>query len=56
MQQESHPDRNMEDANPDTSITEEFVSATDEQVPEEVEAWSNIAVSFFFFFFFFLQD
>uniref|UniRef100_A0A0E0F4Z1 RecA family profile 2 domain-containing protein n=1 Tax=Oryza meridionalis TaxID=40149 RepID=A0A0E0F4Z1_9ORYZ len=38
MQQESHPDRNMEDANPETSITEEFVSATDEHVPEEVEA------------------
>uniref|UniRef100_A0A0E0MEV4 RecA family profile 2 domain-containing protein n=1 Tax=Oryza punctata TaxID=4537 RepID=A0A0E0MEV4_ORYPU len=33
MQQESHPDQNMEDANPDTSITEEFVSATDEHMP-----------------------
>ncbi|XP_006662885.1 protein RecA-like [Oryza brachyantha] len=35
IQQESRPDRNKENANPDTSITE-FVSSTDE-VPEEVE-------------------
>ncbi|KAF0895968.1 hypothetical protein E2562_018041, partial [Oryza meyeriana var. granulata] len=33
---ESHPDRNKENANPDASITVEFVSATDEEVPEEV--------------------
>lgn len=38
MQREFQPDRNNENANSDTSLTEDIVSATDEEVPGELEA------------------
>lgn len=38
IQREFQPDRNNENANSDTSLTGEIVSATDEEVPGELEA------------------
>lgn len=38
MQREFQPDRNNENANSDTILTEDVVSATDEEVPGELEA------------------